>query len=145
MRIAVFVVHTSTLLYYFFYGMFAFRSCLIIRLYSYLTVHDPLDVFGSFALGVYVRWENAVYLAREFGSKLNASDELDMWTRCGTHTFFQNSSTLLCGSCFLTLTGESCTDCGAGWGLSKSAAMPGSLMLFACEGTEKPRSPRYVL
>lgn len=138
MRIAVFVVHPSTLLRYLLYSVFAFRSCLIVRFDGDLTIHEALGILGGFGLGVYVGWEDAVHLSREFGGELGASDQLDVWRRRGLRTFFQNSSTLLWGSCFLTLMGDSCTDCGAGWEFSKSAASPGSLMLLACAGSGRP-------
>lgn len=81
MRIAVLVVHTSTLLRYLLYSMFAFRSCLIVRPYSNLTVDDALGTLGGFGLGVYIGGEDAVYLARELGGELGASDEHDAWTK----------------------------------------------------------------
>lgn len=57
--------------------MFAFRSCLIIRLYSDLTVRDAFGILGGFCLGVYIGWEDTVYLTRELGVELVTSDELD--------------------------------------------------------------------
>lgn len=81
MRVAVFVVHTSTLLCYLLYSVFAFRSCLIVRLYGDLTVHETLGILGGFGLGVYIGWEDTVHLSREFGGKLGASDELDVRRR----------------------------------------------------------------
>ena len=80
MRIAVFVVHPPTLLRYLLYSMFAFRSRLIIRLYSDLAVHDTFSVLRGFGLGVYIGWEDTVYFAREFGGELDESDELDVWS-----------------------------------------------------------------
>lgn len=81
MRISVFVVHTSTLLRYLLYSMFAFRICLIVRLHSDLTVHNALGILGGFGFGVDISWQDAVYLARELCGKLVASDELDVCTR----------------------------------------------------------------
>ena len=78
MRIPVLVVDTSTLLCYLLYSMFAFRSCLIVRLSRDLTVDDLGCILRGFGLGVYIGWENAVYFAREFGGELVASDELDV-------------------------------------------------------------------
>ena len=50
--------------------MFAFRSCLIVRLPSDLTVYHTLGILGGFGLRVYVGWKNAMHLAREFCGKL---------------------------------------------------------------------------
>lgn len=79
MRIAIFLIHTSAFLRYLLYSMFAFRSCLIVRLFRNLAVDDALGILGSFGLGVDIGWENAVHLAREFGGELGTSDELGVW------------------------------------------------------------------
>ena len=81
MRIAVFVVHTPALFRYFLNSMSALRRCLIIRLYSDLTVHDTLGGFGGFGLGIYISWQDAVYFAREFCGKLESNVELDVRAR----------------------------------------------------------------
>ena len=81
MRIAVFVVHPSTLLRYLLYSVFAFRSCLIVRFDGDLTIHETLDILGGFGLGVYIGWEDTVHLSRELGGKLGASDQFDVWIR----------------------------------------------------------------
>ena len=69
-RITVLVVHTSALLRNSLYSMFAFRSCLIVRLPGYLTFHNTFDIFGGFGLGVYVGWKNAMNFAGKFCGKL---------------------------------------------------------------------------
>lgn len=81
MRIAVLVVHTSTLLGYLLYGMFAFRSCLVVRFYRNVPIHDALVILGGFGLGIYIGWKDTVYFSWELGGELGASDELDTWTR----------------------------------------------------------------
>ena len=85
MRIAVLVVHTPALFRYLLNSMFALRRCLIVRLYSDLTVHDTLSGFGGFGLGIYISWQNAVYFAREFCGKLESNVKLDVparWMIC---------------------------------------------------------------
>lgn len=79
MRIAVLVVHTSALFRYLLDSIFALRSCLIIRLYGDLTIHDTLSTLGSLGLGVNISGQNAVHLAREFGGELETNDELKLW------------------------------------------------------------------
>ena len=81
MRIAVFVVHTSTFFRYLLNSMFALCNCLIVRLHSDLAVHHTLGTFGSLGLCVYISWQNAVYLAGEFRGKLKTNDELDVCAR----------------------------------------------------------------
>lgn len=81
MRIAVLVVHTPALFRYLLDSIFALRRCLIIRLYSGLTVHDTLGSFGGFGLSIYISWQNAVYFAREFRGKLESNVELDIGAR----------------------------------------------------------------
>ena len=75
------MVHTSTLLCYLLYGVFALRSSFVVRLDSDLTIHDGLGIFGGFGLGIYIGWEDSVYFSWEFSGELGASDELDAWTR----------------------------------------------------------------
>ena len=128
-RIAIFVVHTAAFFCYLLHSVFAFRSCLIVRLYNDLTTHDALCILGGFGLGVDIGWQDAVYLAREFCGKLEGTMSLLYAYVRDVHTFFQNSSTLFWGNCFLILTGEPWTDCGASIEFSAPPASPASLML----------------
>ena len=75
------MVHTPALFRYLLNSIFALRRCLIIRLYSDLTVHDAFGGFGGFGLGIYISWQNAVYFAGEFCGKLKSNVELDVRAR----------------------------------------------------------------